>query len=456
MPLTRRSSLRLVAATLASFGVGACSRRGGTPSPSRGSVIVLGAGLAGLAAARSLVAAGYAVTVLEARGRVGGRTASAPLGEGLTIDLGASWIHGTTDNPVAALAAELGIATVGTELQDHDMFTKGATLSESDDDALAALSKKFADGIDAAQEARNDDVALLAFFESWVSALSPLDQERARYLLVTEIEHEYAADASRLSLLSFDAARAGRGSEAMLKGGYAQLAERVAKGLDVRLGVVVERIAYAANGVKIHTPGMVFEADRAVCALPLGVLKSGNVVFEPPLPSSHRAAIDRLEVGVLDKLFLRFASPFWSDATNAQMLGRLDAPVGRFAEWVNLHALVGEPVLLGFNARRIAEQLPTDDAALVALALEDLRTMFGSRVSEPVAFVRTRWGADPFARGSYSAFGVGSTPADAQALARPLEGRLFFAGEHTHPENPATTHGAWQSGQRAAAELVAT
>jgi monoamine oxidase len=208
--------------------------------------------------------------------------------------------------------------------------------------------------------------------------------------------------------------------------------------------------------VKVHTADAVHEADRCVCALPLGVLKSGSVSFAPPLPEAHRAAIERLEVGVLDKLFLRFSAPFWGETTSAQVLGRSAAPVGRFAEWINLQALLGQPVLLGFNAGRIATELPSDDATLVALALDDLRTMFGSAVPEPVAFLRTRWGEDPFARGSYSAFGVGSSPKDSETLGRALEGRLFFAGEHTNPTNPATTHGAWLSGLRAAADVVAS
>jgi monoamine oxidase len=456
MRIPRRPSLRLLAAAFASAGLATCGLRSPERPGARGSVLVVGAGLAGLAAARTLRAAGYSVVVLEARAYVGVRTRSVPFGEGVTADLGASWIHGITGNPIAALAGELGLGTLPTDLQSHDIFAAGGLVSEAEDAAIQTLAEELADAIEAEQAKRDEDIDLRAFFDSWVMPRSAEDKARARYLLATEIEHEYAADASRLFLLSFDAARAGRGSEVMLKGGYAQLAEAVAKELDVRLGVLVTRIEYGTGGVKVHTPDAVHEAKRCACAVPLGVFKSGSVSFVPPLPEAHRAAIERLEVGVLDKLFLRFAAPFWQETTSAQVLGRSDAPVGRFAEWLNLQALVGKPVLLGFNAGSIAHELSTDDATLVALALDDLRSMFGSAVPEPVAFLRTRWGEDPFARGSYSAFGVGSSPKDAETLRRALDGRLFFAGEHTNPTNPATTHGAWLSGLCAAADVVAS
>jgi polyamine oxidase len=451
---TRRESLRLLAAAFASATLAACGGTSTSGGP-RGPVVVVGAGLAGLAAARTLTAAGHPVVVLEARTRVGGRTHSVPLGEGFQADLGASWIHGITENPIAALAEELGIGTLPTDKDDHDLFSEGAPISDALDQALQTLAEALADAIEAEQARLEDgeDVDLLSFFETWVADLDPEEQALARHLLATEIEQEFAAEASQLSLLHFDAAQAGRGPEVMLQGGYGQLALAVAEDLDIRLGVVVTRIEVSDTGVKIHSDSEIFEADVCVCAVPLGVLKSGTLTFEPPLPAAHRTALDRLVVGVLDKLFLRFATPFWEEATEAQVLGRLGTPIGRFAEWINLQALVGQPVLLGFNAGRTAFDLPDDDDALVALALEDLRSMFGDEVTEPVAFVRTRWGADPFARGSYSAFGVGSSPADIEALAEPVAGRLFFAGEHTDPSNPSTTHGAWRSGLRAAAAI---
>lgn len=445
--------------TVALFGVAGVSVAGvscgddeNTSSEAQ-SVVVVGAGLAGIAAARTLTAAGYKVVILEARDRVGGRTVSVPLGDGFRVDLGASWIHGVQGNPIAELCTELGVGLIKTSYEDHEIFANGAVLSDADDLALRAVGEDMFAAIAAAQEMNGEDTDLASFFENWVLGLNPADQARARYLLVTEIEHEYSADATQLSLQSFDAAKAGRGDEVMLDGGYGQLPELLAKELDVRLEVVVDRIERHATGVKVHSGTEVFEADYVVCAVPLGVLKSGGITFEPPLPEQHRAAMERLEVGVLDKLFLRFATPFWEQITTAQALGRMGSPTGRFAEWINLHALKGQPVLLGFNAGDEARALPANDQELVALALEDLRSMFGDLVTEPVEFRRTRWEADPYALGSYSAFGVGASPADLESLAMPVDGRLFFAGEHTHPTDPSTTHGAWKSGIRAAEDV---
>lgn len=457
MKRTRRETLMLLAVAL--FGVEAVScgnddntSSAGNPTPAR-SVIVVGAGLAGIAAARTLTAAGYEVVILEARDRVGGRTVSVPLGNGFLVDLGASWIHGVQGNPIAQLCTDLGVGLIKTSYEDHEIFANGVVLPDADDLALRALAEAMFKAIAAAQDLNGEDTNVGAFFENWVLGLDPKDQDRARYLLVTEIEHEYAADATQLSLYSFDAARAPRGDEVMLDGGYGQLPQLLVKQLDVRLEVVVDHIERHATGVTVRSGAKVFEADYVVCAVPLGVLKGGGITFEPPLPEAHRAAMARLEVGVLDKLFLRFATPFWEAKTKAQALGRMGSPTGRFAEWINLHALKGQPVLLGFNAGNEARALPAADQELVAFALEDLRSMFGDIVTEPVEFRRTRWEADPYALGSYSAFGVGSSPADLESLAVPVDGRLFFAGEHTHPTDPSTTHGAWKSGIRAAEDV---
>ncbi|MCB9549124.1 MAG: FAD-dependent oxidoreductase [Myxococcales bacterium] len=463
--MNRRDVLKLLGLALAAPALSACGaatdRSGAGTDRSgagSGSVIVVGAGLAGLSAARALQRAGYTVTVLEARDRVGGRTASAPLGDGAHADLGASWIHGITGNPIEALArTELGLTLHRTDYDSHEIIAEGAPLSDARDATLEALSERLAEAI-AAEQIRiddEDDQPLGDFLDRFIRAQPAADQLALRYLVTTEIEQEYGASVADLSLQSYDDDAPVRGDDVLIGEGMAAIAEAVARGLDVQTGVAVERIARLADGVEITSNLGTLEADYCICTVPLGVLKAGRITFDPPLPSRQRAALDRLHMGLLDKLYLRFESRFWPADLDTQFLGRL-APESRWLELLNLHPTTGQPTLVGFNAGREAEAL-TDwtDAALIDAALDALAEIFGVPVPRPIATARTRWHADPWALGSYSSLGVGATPADRQALAEPAHDRLLLAGEHTHPTYPSTVHGAWLSGLRAAGQIQA-
>ena len=165
-----------------------------------------------------------------------------------------------------------------------------------------------------------------------------------------------------------------------------------------------------------------------------------------------------LAMGVLDKLYLRFETAFWAAADAAgdvDLIGRISENKGEWCEFLNVHHYTGKPILLCFNAGAYAEALAADDdATAIGKAMDALRSMFGADVPEPVGHVRTRWGLDPFVRGSYSHTAVGGSPEDLDTLAQPF-GRLAFAGEHTYSADPATVRGAWASGLRAANDILA-
>lgn len=403
--------------------------------------------------------------MLEARDRIGGRVHTVAAWPGVRVDLGASWIHGVDGNVVAERAAAWGIETRVTHYDRHLRFEAGGgPLSDADDGRLEALSARLSDAIEAEQErldaADGPDAPLAEFVARLLEDddLSDRDRLWLRYLLNTEIEHEYAAAASALSLRQFDASPGNEGDDVLFPGGYGQVVDRLAAGLEIALGVEVERIEVTDRGVAVTAGGEIFSADACVCALPLGVLQSEAVDFVPALPDALRGAVGRLGVGVLDKLYLRFDAPFWDalpEAAEAELFGVLGEPVGQWAEFLNLAPVLGEPVLLGFNAGEVAEAMADlDDAALVESAMQTLRGLFGPEVPEPAGFVRTRWGLDPFARGSYTHLGVGATLADLRAFEGAV-GRLVFAGEHTDADDPGTVRGAWRSGERAADTLLA-
>ena len=156
-------------------------------------------------------------------------------------------------------------------------------------------------------------------------------------------------------------------------------------------------------------------------------------------------------MGVLDKAVLRFSRAFWPEAAN---FAYLSSTPGEWPAFVNLHAALGVPYLMGFAAGSWAREMEgRPEGEVRARVVEILRAMFGSRTPEPEAFLRTRWAHDPFTLGSYSFVPVGSGPDDRRALAEPVEERLFFAGEATSPDYPATVHGAFLSGVREAQRI---
>jgi lysine-specific histone demethylase 1 len=212
--------------------------------------------------------------------------------------------------------------------------------------------------------------------------------------------------------------------------------------------------------------GEIIEADYVVSTIPLGVLKQQNIKFEPPLPSWKIGAIERLGFGVLNKVVMVYKEPFWDESRD--IFGTLRYPSnrfsldqkdyftqrGRFFQWFNCSKTTGLPVLLALMAGDAAfhtEKSANDE--LIADATKILRSVFGPAVPNPIEAVVTRWAHDKFARGSYSYTGPNFQPDDYEVMAKPI-GNLFFAGEHTCGTHPATVHGAYISGLRAASEVL--
>ena len=411
-------------------------------------VVVVGAGMAGLAAARELQAWGDDVVVLEARDRAGGRTWTSAAWPDLPLDLGASWIHGVDGNPMTDLAALADAQLVPIDLEANRVFS--SFVGEIADATLAPWRERLESIISDAQDA-DDDASIydtVAASLDW-DALADTDRWTVLYLLNSRLEHEYAGSIERLSTYWYDDADEYGGGDAFLAPGYGAIVDLLASGLTIEYQQPVRQIRWDAAGVTVVSDGGRWQADQVVVTVPLGVLRAGSIGFVPALPGGHQRAIAGLEMGTLNKCYLRFAEVFWP--TDADWLGYISPERGLWAEWVSLARVLGQPVLLGFNAAdqgRDIEQL--SDEQIVASALDALGTMFGIDVPQPLAVQITRWASDPFAAGSYSYNPVGSDPALRDALAAPVDDRLFFAGEATHREHHATVHGAYLSGMRAA------
>ena len=269
------------------------------------------------------------------------------------------------------------------------------------------------------------------------------------------------------------------GDHCLLPGGNTRLVAALCADVPIFYSCRVDSVEHGSAGVTIcctqeaeasdrpETDGpprarrRVFRADAVLVTLPLGVLKKGAVHFEPPLPARKLAAISSLGFGTLNKCVMRFETPFWDTAVDT--FGRVAATRnarGEFFLFYSYVHLCGDAgaVLIGLVAGEAAgafEQIAAEASKQSCLAV--LRSIFGCRgveVPEPLSFACTAWAGDPFACGSYSHVAVGSSGDDYTELAAPVGNRLFFAGEATTRNHPATMHGAYFSGLREAARIA--
>ncbi len=430
-------------------------------------VVVAGAGMAGLVAARLLHDSGFAVTVLEARERLGGRVWTDD-SLGAPLDLGGSWVHGIEGNPLTLWCEKLGVALIESQ-GDRLLIDERATAPTREGQRRKVRLGRAA--FNAAME-----------WASWKSkamtqvrgprsisvkeAVDPLLRatwlpEIDRLVIATFIEGSEGVQGAPYEAIAAEEwwPVEGLDRNAQPKGCFLPLIEDAARGLDIRLNAPVERIAWSGTGVTalLRTGGKI-EADRAVVTVPLGLLRAGLPTFDPLPPEDQLRAIGRMGygAGVLGKIYLRFPRRFWPD--QPKWFGRLpDAPDrrGTFNTWVSHHHETGLPILLSFANGATAARLDRSatEVEAVAAAMDSLRKMFGQDIPEPEAVAYPRWLSDPWSRGGYSYPGVGSAAEDRQTHARPLGDRVFFAGEATEPVEYGTVHAALWSAEQTAEAL---
>lgn len=425
-------------------------------------VLVVGAGVSGLTAARLITDAGKRVVVLEARDRIGGRTHTDRSGEWVT-DLGASWIHGIDDGPALAVTQALGMPM--TEFTVGSFQVDGRPIAYFSPDGTpldAEGSAAFAADVHAFDAALARTIAASAPGTSYGQAVEETisstawDEDRAqrvREFMRHRCEEQYGAWIDDLDAHGLDD-DATNGEEVVFPDGFDRLASGLATGLEVRLEHEVHRVRWEPGvGVRVETSKGVFTADQAVVTVPVGVLQSDAFTIEPALPAQIADALDGLRMNAFEKVFLRFPHRFWPDGIYA--MRRQGEAARWWHSWYDLTALHGEPTLLTFAAGPCAQETRRwSDEAIAGSVLESLREIFGDEVPTPTGVRVTRWQDDPFTRGSYAYMAVGSQTSDHDLLATPVGGVLHLAGEGTWTDDPATVTAALCSGHRAAERVL--
>ena len=453
--MSRRALFRATSGGL--MGFGAASLVAGPIGAQARRVVVVGAGIAGIAAARELTQNGLDVVVLESRDRIGGRIWTDH-SWGVPLERGAAWIdRGATPNPIWSLRNRYGLRTVPLDDDDitiYDVAGRRIPASQADEDY-----RSYRQVIRRTRRWGNRqfvDSSLQAGVDAVVDeqALSPNERRALDFQINWHVEHVYGAAAADLSIRWFDqdAAPGGR-RHVLLRDGFAELIDVLAEDLDVRTGDGVLSLSVSPSGVTARTANAEFRAAYAVVTVPLGVLAAGRIAFDPPLPPRKNEALSRLAMGTVNKLFLLFPRRFW-DGT--EWIGYQTNMRGFWARWLDLQQLTGEPILAAFNAGvygAAVEQKTTQQT--VAEAMQVLRTVYGNGIPWPERTMLTRWNADQNALGAYSHVPPGATTADYRILASRVRGRLFWAGEATTRRFPQAVAGAYLSGLHAARQILA-
>ncbi len=425
--------------------------------PEHAEVLVIGAGIAGLIAARDLAAGGVRCLLLEAQDRIGGRIRTERDNDGAVAETGAEFVHGKPP----ALLEEIRRAKLKLEQRDLKSYRSahGTIVPEEFDNEGESIFERL-------ENFSGEDQSFFEFLKS-VSAAEPLKEQVKHY-----VEGFNAAKAERISTLAL--ARQQRAEDWIdgdalhyIDDGYDQLPHKVFDQIDkescgVALDSCVSKVVWrkgevVAHGIQTGSGSFEAHARAAIITVPLPCLQLDNIAFEPPL-TMKKDALNLLEMGDAVLLTLRFREAFWSRrAPDLGFLFAEDTQERSFPVfWSNSKQKT--PMLTAWASGRRAEALQELSAAeLTRLALGSLARIFDLGAAEIEGMLLSShfhdWARDPYALGAYSYVLTGGIEAQRE-LAAPVEKTLFFAGEHTESEgHHATVHGAMTTGKRAAAEV---
>ncbi|KAI0982820.1 hypothetical protein GJ496_003040 [Pomphorhynchus laevis] len=457
-----------------------------------GRVIIIGAGIAGLSAARQLKSFGLNVIILEARDRIGGRIATWRRNQYIA-DLGAMLLTGTGGNPCAILQRQIGMDLIPIKSECPLYDSAGRPVSQNLDDAVEREFNSLLDVCSflshSLSEKSKQNLSLGQTFE----ALYHLQERKALCMATTQLKmycsendtdkdipyHVYMSPAERRlldwHLANLEFANAGplehvslcnwdqdddfelQGSHMFVCSGFSSIPLALSEGLDVQLSTPIISINHTRSRdiQVISSDNTTYHCDACLVTVPLGVLKDDVIRFEPQLPDWKLQAIKRLGYGNMNKVVLCFEKSFWENSP--QLFGHVSSSIRSRGEFFLFWAMYKQPTLIALSSGHAANIIEhVSDELIVAKCLAILKGIFGAANVQPLKdAVVTRWGMDQWSRGSYSYVAKESYGgSDYDLLAKSINSGVYFAGEHTNRNYPATVHGAMLSGFRAAREIT--
>ena len=400
-------------------------------------VAIVGAGAAGLAAAKELRKAGRSFVVLEARARIGGRAYTDDT-LGIPFDAGAQYIHWAERNPWKKIADELKVPL--------------------EEDASGGIPVVFANGVRMPDDERARRRS--AFSRIWQALEAGVSADRSFADAVKGASPEIVGaaggitqfalgeDPERVSIADYDQLWAG--DDYLVPGGYGALVARWGADVPVRLSTPVSAIRWGGRGVVLETAAGSLTAGAAIVTVPIGVLKAGGIRFAPELPAPLQDALDGLGMGAYTKLALKIDRARVEPLEATDYIELVDGSAVSFEFWPFGRDLC-LVMLGGDHARKLCE---AGEGAAIDFATERLAGMVGGHIRQAIGGGRlAAWWTDPYARGSYSVARPGRVAAR-QALRQPVGGKVFLAGEASAGGGAMTVGGATLEGQRVARAVL--
>jgi len=375
--------------------------------------------------------------------------------------MGADILFGGLNNPFYNVATKSpGFTSKPINYANSALFdSSGALVSSANMTVAQTLFSQVMAAVKTRQSllAAGTDIALSqAIADALIPLkLTPAQQSLVNYQISVNLEHKYGGSIQSMSLRSFDTLSTRPfGSADRMVLGFDSICRDLLRNIRLLTNQVVVGVNYTATGVTVSTAsGLIVSADYAIITLPLGVLKSGSVKFNPPLPTTKQTAINRLVPGLVDHLVLRFNTSYWPKSTEYFNYSADPSNPGLFSEIINVNYYDPSNAILSMFV--VGQSLTSlnrlSETGVVAAAMQVLTKLFKNPLlPQPIASFYKRWSDDPMTMGSFSLLGVNATISDRAALAAPVMSRVFFAGEACSVSNPNSVDGAYDTGLDAA------
>jgi monoamine oxidase len=388
------------------------------------------------------------VVVFEAQDQVGGRL-KTNRSLGIAFDEGASWIHGTSGNPLTNLAQKAGMDTAFTDDDSFLSYDLGGILR--DDALLSNAEDEFYSILESLQQNGNPGQS----FETVFNSLYPnYKNDRLWTFFLSAYLTFDTGDLDKLSSLLYNEGEVFGGQERISTNGYDLIPEYLAQGLNIQLNQRVTSIDYSNEQAIIVHNGITSEADYVLVTVPLGVLKNNAIQFTPSLPATKLNAIQKVGMNCVNKFLLIWDTAFWDDVQYISYTPEIKDKFNYFVNVKKFHP--NHNALMTFAYADYGRQTEAmSDTEVINEIMAHLRDIYGNNTPNPANMLRTKWQSNVNSFGAYSYTAVGTEMEHFDDLAEAVNNKLFFAGEHTEIDYFSTAHGAYLSGIREADKIIA-